>query len=91
MVDGVMAVGLVEFERDLRSRVEGVRRDDVTRLVEGFSRLLLRGERGEELILDVRTLVFMRVLRWEEVEGDLARGLVVALEESFNSCSKSSP
>ena len=75
MVEGVMAVGLVDADKDFRSRVEGVRREDVTRLVEGFSRLLLRGDRGEELTLDCRTLDFVRVLRWEDVEGDFAFGL----------------
>ena len=75
MVDGVMTVGLVDTDTVLRSRVEGVRREDVTRLVEGFSRLLLRGDRGEELTLDSSTLDFMRFLRWEDVEGDFAFGL----------------
>lgn len=79
MVEGVIAVGLVDADNDLRSLVEGVRREDVTRLVEGFSRLLLRGDRGDELALEWRALDFMRALRWDDVEGDFAFGLYVAL------------
>lgn len=83
MVDGVVAVGLVDADNDLRSRVEGVRREDVTRLVvvDGLSRLwLLRGERGDdELTLERRTLGLERVVRWEDVEGEFVLGLICVL------------
>lgn len=68
-------MGLVDADDVLRSRVEGVRREDETRLVEGFSPLLLRGDRGDELTLERRTLDFKRAVRWDDVEGDFVLGL----------------